>query len=326
MPDEGRQHLTPETLETYFGSHVVVPVLLAHSPICRLRIDPPAQSLQLWTPVAGPEPDVTAMDRVSLITEDMDDGQWYVLEVDATGAHYEAYSLIAAVVDDLVAGRPLHVAMARSVDTFLELLANRSRLSEEKTVGLIGELLLLESLIEHLGQDSALAGWLGPESEEHDFVLSDLDAEVKTTLSERRTHIIGTETQLQPSPHRPLWLVSVQLTRAGDAVQGFGLPDVIGRVRLTLNRAAETFIGHLRTLGWNDADADLYRERYLLRTTPAAYLVDDRFPALTRQRIDGVVPQPELVSAVSYRVDVSSMIPGTAPAALAPFTGDDDGE
>ncbi|MGY1701419.1 PD-(D/E)XK motif protein [Geodermatophilus sp. SYSU D00766] len=326
MPDEGRHHLTPETLETYFSSHVVVPVLLADSPVCRLRIDPPAQSLQLWTPATGPEPDVTAMDRVSVLTEDMDDGQWYVLDVDATGAHYEAYSLLAAVVDDLAAGRPLHIAMARSVDTFLELLANRGRLSEEKTVGLIGELLLLESLIDQIGQDSALLGWLGPDSEEHDFVLSDLDAEVKTTLSERRSHVIGTETQLQPSPHRPLWLVSVQLTRAGDAVQGFGLPAVIGRVRSSLNGGTDAFAGHLRTLGWNDADADLYPERYLLRTAPAAYLVDDRFPALTRQRIDAAVPQPELVSAVSYRVDVSSMLPGTTPAALAPFVGGNDDE
>ncbi|RBY97954.1 PD-(D/E)XK motif protein [Blastococcus sp. TF02-8] len=321
MRDDNREHLTAETLETYFGANVVVNLRLADEPECHLRIDPTVQRLQLWTPAAGPEPDVTAMDRVSVTTEQVDRGTWFVLEVDAEGSHYEAYSLIAAVVDDLTASRLLHVAMARSVESFKELLANRQRLSEEKTIGLIGELLLLESLIDQLGETSAVLAWVGPDSEEHDFVLADVDAEVKTTLSERRIHRIGTETQLQPSLGRPLWLVSIQLTRAGDAVDGFGLSDVVGRVRTRVQAQTDAFAGHLRSVGWRDSDADLYRERYLLRSRPAAYFVDDAFPALTRRRIDGVVPQPELVTTVSYRVDVSSLVPGSPPGALAQFVG-----
>lgn len=321
MTDDDRQHLSAETLDAYFRAGAVVTVRLAESPSCRLRIDPRAQTLQLWTPAAGPEPDVTAMDRVSVSTEELDRGQWFVVEVDAADAHYEAYSLLAAVVDDLAAGRLLHAAMSRSVESFRELLAKRARLSEEATIGLLGELMLLETLIEQDGEASAMAAWLGPDSEEHDFVLANADAEVKTTMSERRVHLIGSDTQLQPSLHRALWLISVQITRAGDAVGGFGLPDMIGRIRTRLVSGSDAFAGHLRTLGWRDADADLYPERYMLRSMPAAYLVDEDFPAITRWRLETVVPQPELVGSVSYRVDVSNLTPATPPGGLAQFVG-----
>lgn len=320
---EPSNHLNAATLETYFDAGSVVAVHLASRPQCTLRIDPPAQHLELWTPADGPEPDVTALSHVSVSIEELDDGPWFVLTVDATGAHFEAYALIAAIVDDLSAGRAFHLATSRSIETYRDLLAGRGRLSEERTVGLIGELLVLEHLLIAAAEAPATTAWLGPESEEHDFVLPEIDAEVKTTLSERRSHIIGTETQLETSPSRPLWLVSIQLTRAGDAPEGFGLADVVARIRSTLTTTAADFAAHLRTEGWRAEDAELYRERYLLRTRPAAYPVDDHFPALTRRRIDHVVPQAELVGPVSYRVDVSSLTRATPPGALAGFVESD---
>lgn len=311
--------LTAETLETYFGADTVVPLNLSTSPACTLRIDPPGERLELWTPATGPEPDVDTLSRVSLSTEELDGGPWFVLTVDARGAHLEAYSLLAAVVDDLASGRPFHVAVARSLTSFRDLLAGRGRLSDEITIGLIGELLVLEHLLAVTVEATAVSAWLGPASEEHDFVLAGLDAEVKTTLAERRRHIIGSEMQLQTSPARPLWLVSIQLTRAGTAAGGFTLPDVITRVRARLTTAAAAVNAHLGTLGWRDADADLYRERYMPRTPPRAYLVDDDFPAVTRTRLDTVVPQADLVGPVSYRVDVSGLDAGIPPGELGGF-------
>ena len=316
-------HLTPETLETYFRAGQVTTLRMAAVPDCRLRIDPPAHRLELWAAEDGPEPDVTSLARLTVSTEEMDSGAWLVLGVDAEGAHFEAYSLLAAVVDDLTRGRPFAAATARSVDTYRDLLERRSRLSEQKTVGLLGELLLLEHLAGPMGMAAASEAWLGPQSEEHDFVLSDVDAEVKTTLSERRSHLIGSETQLQSSPGRPLWLVSVQLTRAGAAVGGFGLPEVIDRVRAALVTGAHDVASYLLSRGWRDADSELYRERYVWRSRPAAYLVDERFPAVTRPRLDSVIPRPDLVGQVSYRVDVTSLQPGSPPGALASFVAKD---
>lgn len=318
-------HLNADTLETYFRAGDTVTVRLRSGPDCLLRIDPPGQRLELWTPGDGPEPDVTALSRLTVSTEEMDDGPWLVLGVDARDAHFEAYSLLAAVVDDLAAGRPFHVATARSLETYRELLDRRGRLSEQTTLGLLGELLVLLHLVEATGEEQAVEAWLGPRSEEHDFVLPDIDAEIKTTLSERRSHLIGSETQLQASPGRPLWLVSIQLTRAGAAGQGFGLPDTVVRVRSALTTTTGRVDAYLGAQGWRDADRELYPERYMFRSSPAAYPVDDRFPAVTRARLDNVVPQPELVGQVSYRVDVTSLQAGIPPGALGGFVGEDQG-
>ncbi len=318
--------MSPETLETYFAAGTVVAVQLASSPVCTLRIDPPEDRLELWTPAEGPEPDVAALSRLSVDTEERDGASWFALTVDARGAHFAAYSLIAAIVDDLAAGSSFHAAAARSVGAHRDLLSGRDRLSEEKAVGLIGELLLLEHLVGTIGEDAAMASWVGPESEEHDFGLPGTDVEVKTTLGEKRRHIVSTETQLAASPHRPLWLVSIQLTRAGHARDAFSVPDVVGRIRTRLGTTGDPYVEHLRSRGWRDADAELYRERYRYRSRPAAYLIDEGFPALTRARIDAIVPRSELVGPVSYRVDVSSLPPGMPPSMLAGFTESDGHE
>lgn len=312
-------HLTPDTLETYFRAGQPVIVRMASAPDSQLRIDPGAQRMELWVAEVGPEPDVTSLARLSVNTEELDSGTWLVLAVDAEGAHFEAYSLLAAAVDELRRGRPLAAATTRAIDTYRELLERRGRLSQEKTVGLLGELVVLEHLFAAIGSAAAMDAWLGPQSEEHDFVLPDFDAEVKTTLSERRSHLIGSETQLQPSPGRPLWLLSLQLTRAGAAVESFGLPDVIHRIRQGLATGSHDFQAYLGSRGWRDADAELYMERYLWRSRPNAYHVDERFPAVTRPRLDSVIPRPDLVGHVSYRVDVTSLTSGLPPRPLAGF-------
>jgi Putative PD-(D/E)XK family member, (DUF4420) len=311
--------LTATTLETYFAERIVVALHLSDEPVCTLRIDPPSEQLELWTPSRGPEPDLVELSRVKLTTEELNDEPWFVLTVDARGAHIEAYSVIAAVVDDLNTGRPFHVAVERSLSSYRELLSGRGRISDERVVGLLGELLVLEYLVTTHGEVPAVQAWLGPDAEEHDFVLPSFDAEVKTTLTERRNHVIGNETQLETSPDRPLWLISIQLTRAAAAPQGFGLPAVIERIRGTLSYAANAFDAHLRSVGWRAGDADLYKERYMWRSRPTAYLVDDTFPAITRRRLDKVVPQAELVGRVVYRVDVTGLEASTPPEPLVRF-------
>ena len=311
--------LSAHTIEEYFNASVPVALRLPGDPARLLRIDPPAQRIELWTPVDGPAPDVIRLARVAAHRDTFENVPYHVLALDARGARYEAYTVLAAIIDDLEAGRSLSVATARSLETYGGLLERRPRMTEETSLGLIGELLVLEHLVGTLGEQAAVTAWLGPGREEHDFVLYNLDAEVKTTLSERRSHTISSETQLQLSPGRPLWLVSLQLTRAGAAAEGFGVPDTIQRIRALLPVAGGTVNAHLRSVGWHDEAADLYSERYIWRTRPAAYAVDSRFPAITRARLDSVVPQPEFVGHVSYRVDVTSLAPGLPPQPLGDF-------
>ncbi|MEV8181521.1 PD-(D/E)XK motif protein [Specibacter sp. NPDC078692] len=314
MPE--REHLSPDTVEDYFKSGVAAAFQMGTAVESVLEIDPSRQEMRLISPAQGSEPDVAAYERIAVERTSLigRPGDWYQLTVDATSMHYEAYVLIESIVDQLEGGASFRHAVSESLSGFKDLLSGRRRMSDEKETGLIGELLVLHHALGRLGEDTAVGAWLGPLSEEHDFGFEDFDAEVKTTRSEARVHVIGSESQLQPVPGRPLYLVSVQITLAGAAAEGFTLPALISLIRTGLDRSRRAFDAALERLGWKDADADLYRTKYQLRSTPRTYLVDLAFPAITGPRLDEVVPQRVLVSGVSYRIDVSHL-PFVAPPA-----------
>jgi hypothetical protein len=314
-------HLDPEAVEAYFRVGVRTAFVLLNEPPTRLVIDPGRRELQLSTPALGAPPEVTGFERITLNTvrPDAGEGELYELVIDAADMHYEAYVLVESIVDQLRSGASFRFAVSESVDSLRELLSSRRRLTEEQIAGLIGELLVLNHLIGAEGEDEALGAWLGPLAEEHDFGLPAFDLEVKTTRSEGRVHMIGSDTQLEPKPGRPLFLVSVQITRAGAAADAFTLPDLVAAVRAKLTRAQRTFDTALEGLGWRESDADLHRGRFRLRSAPRAYEVDGNFPAITSAALDSVVPNRTHVVSIAYRVDVTHLPIATAPHPMHDF-------
>lgn len=313
-------HLDPETVEEYFRLGVPTAFLFSTRPRVQLEIDPPEQQLRLICPIIGAEPDVAAYERLTCERTDFAGaGEQYQLTVDALDMHYEAYVLIESIVDQLRGGASFRHAVSESLDSLKDLLSNRKKLTDEKVTGLIGELLVLRHVLDEHGEQSAIDAWLGPFAEEHDFGFENYDAEVKTTRSEARVHRIGSETQLQPGPERPLFLISVQITPAGNARESFTLGSLIESTRALLDSSVETFDSALDGLGWQQSDADLYRTRFQVRSVPRAYLIDEDFPAITTAHLDAVVPQRVLVSAVSYRVDVTHLPHAAAPSPLSDF-------
>lgn len=323
MTSDATRYLTPETLAEYFRAGTTTMQPLSSSPPSRLRIDPTSETLELFVPAQGAEPDITSMSRMNLDVVDLDGNDWFQLQVDAQGMHHEAYSVLASIVDDMTSGYAFVTATSNALHSYRDLLNKRAGLTPERQQGLIGELMVLRYLRDRLGGPTALESWLGPAAEQHDFAFAAFDAEVKTTTSERRNHRIGTENQLEPSVDRPLWLVSVQLTRAGAAGAGESLASMVGEMRTSFGMGNDRFLDALRTIGWRDDDHDLYQARYVLRTAPGAYRVDTQFPAITRPRVDTVVPKSELVSEVSYRVDLTTLDSETPPAPLAGFVEED---
>jgi len=324
MTEDDAPHLTPETVEEYFRAGVPVAFTLSEKMGARLEIDPGHQQLRLVTPAFGAEPDVTSFERIFVERGPIkgSPGDWYRLSVNAAGMRYEAYVLIESIVGRLREGASFRRAVLESLAGLKGVLAARRRLTDEKEAGLIGELLVLEHLCGTHDEDTAMRAWLGPLSEEHDFALAEFDAEVKTTRSEGRVHRIGTETQLQPSAGRPLYLVSIQITLAGDAKEGFTLPDLAERIGRDLDKTRTDYDRHLQDVGYRAADSDLYPGRWQLRAQPRAYIVDDTFPAITGTLLEQHVPQSTLVSTVSYRVDVSHLPHVRIPAPLADFCED----
>jgi hypothetical protein len=275
----------------------------------------------LVSPAFGAEPDIATYERIGVERINVIDrpGDWFRLTVDAVGMHYEAYVLIVSIVDQLESGASFRHAVSESLSGLKGLLSSRTRMTEEREAGLIGELLVLGHVIERRSEEFGVAAWLGPLSEEHDFGFDEFDAEIKTTRSETRVHVIGTESQLEPVPGRNLYLVSLQITLAGTSDDGFTLPELIDATRSKLDRSRRTFDSALEGLGWSDADEDLYRTRFQLRSIPRAFLVDSNFPAITGARLDVAVPQRTLVSRVSYRVDASHLPFVAPPAPLNAF-------
>lgn len=312
-------HLDPKSVDEYFRLGVKTAFDLHTDPLVRMEIDPGHETIELTTPAAGSDPEVTSFERLTFNRFRRPAEEWFRLTIDARDMHYEAYVLVESIVDQLRAGASFRHAVSEALVSLKELLSSRSRLTEEKTLGLIGELLVLRHVVETSGEKTAIESWLGPHAEEHDFGFAGYDAEVKTTKSEQRIHMIGSETQLEASPGTPLHLISIQVTRAGANSQGFTLPSLIADVRAALDNSRRTFDTALEGLGWRDGDADLYPVRYQLRSTPRAYVIDDEFPAITSARLDQVVPNRVNVSIVSYRVNVTELEHSVIDAPLDDF-------
>lgn len=312
--------LNPDTLERYFRSGTVTSHIVSESPEAVIRIDSAGQKISLLTPHKGMVQDTTDLKRVSTGLETRDGREWASITVDARNLYTEAYGLLISAVQAMHGGATFAAATSAAMTNMKALLSAKPRISEEKQIGLIGELLLLRCLLDAFDEDTVVEWWLGPLAEERDYAFPAFDAEVKSTLGETRTHIIHGAGQLEPSPGRALWLVSIQITRSGGDPNGVTLPGLIQGIRDQLTTTRDRFLTYLASQGWEDDDAAMYPTAYVLRTTPAAYLVDDDFPAVTQSRLHSVVPHSDLVSAVTYRVDVSSRAAGDPGEPLTGFT------
>jgi len=316
--------LSPESLEHYFQLGKISTHTLTTAPRCILRIDPRGERLTLRTPYDGTEPALKGFRHVEVDVIDDDENTWSTLTVDATDMHYEAYSLLFSVTEAMRGGANFASAANSAVTNLKSLLAARQRLSESQQLGLVGELLVLTALLNRAPESEVLDWWLGPAAEQHDYAFADFDAEVKTTLSERRRHMISGTGQLRPNPGRPLWLVSIQLTRAGGGA-GHSLASLVaGLYDRLVDRIG--FAETLHGLGWRDEDADLYEASYILRSAPTAYEVDDNFPAVTDARLSAAVPRAELIADLSYRIDVTDLTPGIPGAPLHTFLDPKDSD
>ena len=313
---EDASALSPETLAAYIDAGIPSEQRLSTAPVCVLGIAPPRGELTLRTPATGADIDVSAyrIIRTDLFEEPGDETVWFRVTIDARDIEYEAYSLLQSIVDQLQRGDDMERALHSALDAYRGLLSRVPRLSEEQETGLFGELVALDRLIDGLGATRALAAWLGPHGEEHDFVLADYDVEVKTTRGERRTHIIHGLGQLTPTSGRTLRLMSVQVTLAGTAEGALTLPAMIARLRSRLRRHRTDFDEKLAALGMAGTDAErLYTTRLLLRSEPRFYIVDDVFPALTPAGLTRILAHPEMMTGIDYRIDITDLAPETQP-------------
>lgn len=304
------RHEPIELLQEYVRQRVNGTLVVDGSPEIRIKIAPGESRLTLMSERRRDEPGPDLLTRANLAYGVSYEGGkgWHCLDVVVDGNLTEIYPVLCAIADRI---QLVHESFAFAVEAVLEglsdVLAGRSGLSREEQVGLFGELVVLLSLARHLSATDAVAAWRGPDREEHDFGLAQLDIEVKTTTSERRRHWVTSLTQLAPTADRPLRLLSLQITSAGLG-EGSSLANLVESAVDLPGLPAGHVGAILDRIGWRSWYRDLYRERWCLRGAPAWFAIDERFPALTRPRVASVVPEAERLVEVSYRVDLEGIV------------------
>ncbi|MEI5523673.1 PD-(D/E)XK motif protein [Streptomyces brasiliscabiei] len=225
------------------------------------------------------------------------------------------HDLLSAIAERVLThGRTLDQAFAETIRAWSALLNRPHGFSTEKRIGLMGELAVLNCLAREYGWATAVESWTGPEGEEHDFSLPGFDFEVKTTASEQRRHTVHGVGQLTPTPGRPLWFASLQLTRGGS--HGRTLSDCVRAVRTSVTEYAPASSGRLdnklAAAGWSDDLPD--DERWTPRAHPL--LLDDlAVPRLDPKSLPGSVI--ERISNIQYTIDVTGLLPTVAPPSTA---------
>lgn len=329
MSGAGNRHIGQQGLDDYLAAGVRASIPIAGRPEARLTVDSANETIRLEVSWDGVDPP-NVRNYAHLSTDVRFDQQqnWAAVAVHGRRFFAEAYPLLRSVAD-LVQLRGLSFADAvtSSLASYHELLAATGPMSARDEIGLFGELMVLSHLIDSMGADHALKAWRGgDQKEEHDFGLEEHDIEVKTTTADSRRHWIGSLNQLRPTIDRPLWLVSIQLTDAGVS-HAQRLPDLVGLIEQQLSIPLQGIFGRrLTTAGFHlDQPTDSYR-LLRLRTAPACFLVEGKFPRIDREILNSGGAVVSRIGEVSYTIELDGLDPSPEPPlALKSFLGSKHG-
>ncbi|ADT97567.1 PD-(D/E)XK motif protein [Mycolicibacterium gilvum] len=308
-----KRHLSRAALDEYLDHSSPSVLTIPGEPICRLVVDPAQRRIALRTTHDGRPAPALDLEYIHLNVVHIDGDRWYELSIEYADHPHESYLLISDITDLLQQeGVTFEAAVVSAVATFEQILAHSRSLSREKQIGLFGELLFLIGCIRATSVQEGIESWKGFAPNEHDFVFPTGAFEIKTTTTEARRHRISGLEQLRPLPDSPLWLISIQLTAATPAT-GRTLSEIVDEAR-ELTSDDTDLARSLARAGWRERDRDTYRTSYRLRSTPAAYLVDRDFPALTRHAISRGCAHPELFVDASYTIDVTTLSSSEPPS------------
>lgn len=315
-----RRHLSVSGFRDYLATGVAIAHPIDGQPPLTLTIDPHTPSISLRGPLLpGEVAPRIRLEQLQVRPWAHDVTQLQIVITDPT-LFVDAYPLLCSIADRAqLDGRGISAAVVETVRMLGRLLERGVGLSRERELGLCGELLVLLGACRRLGPHDAVAGWRGPHFEEHDFAIDGHDVEVKTTASEQRAHWIDSLTQLQPTGHTPLWVVSHQLTEAGPH-QGWRLGDLVGAARSAAAdpTTRDDLDERLAAAGWSDPFAELCVNRWRRRAPSKAYLVAGDFPRLTGERLTDAGLEHSQLTDVRYRVDLTTQHPGAAvPESIA---------
>jgi hypothetical protein len=158
---------------------------------------------------------------------------------------------------------------------------NFQGLTIERQKGLIGELLLFNSLLdEEYSIDALLESWTGPDFNDKDFRFGSFGIEVKLTSSKVPKVKISSERQLDNENLTKLYLVLYVVEEVKD--KGFSLNSIIEQIRTKINNnqnSLKFFNERLLLVGYFDDDFENYNLQYAFKKRNF-YKVTTDFPKL----------------------------------------------
>jgi hypothetical protein len=171
----------------------------------------------------------------------------------------------------------------------------RSGLSRAETVGLIGELLVLELIL--VADRRSLASWKSPDDGLHDFQNEGHALEIKAGLGPSSTITISALDQLDATGVHRLDLLHVKLT---EMPEGRCLQDIIASIAIILPDEAsrQAFNNALLRRGLMPDDVVARMAPKFQQRSIDAYSVTDAFPRLDRAAI------PVAIREATYTIDV----------------------
>ena len=277
----------------------------------RLLVSPPDALVEIA--VRGNHQQPNVKNRVNLSVGLSSDGasEWTFLKVEGLTVDdmEDAYAFVSIIGNEVESeGRSFANATAHALESFGYILAKRARMSADKEIGLLGELLFLRALIRSRGLDPSLQSWIGPDGGVHDFEIDGVSFEVKTTRSPERKHHIANEHQLEQTLDAELRLVSIQMVKASGA-DCWGLPALVAELEELGTTDAETLRRKLTGAGWSARHAGAPFGTWKLSNPALEFVVDDGFPRLTSVGLAHAANSPELISDVSYVVHLDQYPP-----------------
>lgn len=312
-PAPGR-HLTTAGVQEHWASGVPVAIPLIGTPTLRLRIDPARSRLTLRAPLKPEvEPPVNTLAHVAIEVRIEDDQRFLDISTTDERLVVDGHRMLMAIADriQLDGIEPIE-ALDETLSIWESILASRVRLTLQAEVGLFGELLVVKAMLDTA--TARVGAWRGGLSEEHDFGFADADVEAKTTTGEHRRHWIHGLGQLVPTGETPLWLLSLQLTRAGEG-EGNRLPELVDDVRARALGAERALLDQrLTAAGWSEDQRDLVTDRWRLRTAAVAFRVARDFPRLTPELLGAASIDVAPFRQVAYEIELTGRAPSSGLA------------
>ena len=280
-------------------------------PPCRIEVRPAEKVIDLFVLGDLSIPDTTTLRNIHSLQVAHGAENWNRLRISWSHTPIESYTFACLVIDRILdQGESLATATAVALAGIRDLLRRESALTDEQEVGLLGELLVLDSLVDQFGIGVAMDAWIGVDNEEHDFGMSDRDFEVKTTRAEHRTHWISSSTQLMAISGRDLRLISIQVTprSLGSALT---LPDLVERIATKIGNRSAQYWRKLEAVGYLKEDEELYQTKWALRTDIQEFEINSEFPKITPNELEKIGVNGTEVPEVRYRISLDGKSPAT---------------